>query len=536
MDDMPFGLARQTSYAKLSPADLESLGKQAAASYLSHAEPSLNDAIIKLAKCHPSISPHQVRRVIEFANQETFSKLFADNEKYASDKNIEFPIADPSEVLHCINDGARPQTMQPRAYEYDGAPVKTASAASAVEADLALTKLFLGVDLASPHAEKTAAQVIQHNEDGTFRVVADRILGTGEKLAGAPADRILSSGEESTRLDPSALDKGVPPAGGGEVTADEAAQVEKVAMGGPESVTMNAQPQQHPEVTHRENMRTMERRVELEKKKQELVAMQAKGMEAPGDQGGAPAPGGQAAPAAAPGAGAAEAAPAGPPMPAAPPAAGQPQKMASALTKEAMNYAKAGRPRAAQVLDDLRQATSLDTIKVAARARGGSYPDSNPHGDLVRAKQKVARLLEDARAAKDKNEFLQKEALANFQKMVVNHMYDNGNMGEVAHLMSHVQGDEVTVKVAMASVSEELQRHGFNSAHVQAQAIRYEMEKGASVRTVNPAHPIAHAYMDLYKLAEGQKVLDESHRTLQAKYDEVESVLKEAMAQNAIAV
>ena len=59
------------------------MGKQAAISYL-QGEGSLNDAIIKLAQMHPSISTHQVRRVIEFANQETFSRLFSDGEKYAN--------------------------------------------------------------------------------------------------------------------------------------------------------------------------------------------------------------------------------------------------------------------------------------------------------------------------------------------------------------------------------------------------------------------------------------------------------------------
>ena len=184
MDEMPFGLARQTTYAKLSPADLESMGKQAAIAYLSKAEPSLNDAVIKVAKCHPSISTHQVQRVIEFANQETFSRLFADNEKYASDKNIEFPLADPGHILHELNDGAKPQLLTPLPEEYVGGPIKTGAAASAVEADLALTRLFLGVDLASPNSEKTAAMIVRQNEDGTLGVVAGRILEAGEKGAG----------------------------------------------------------------------------------------------------------------------------------------------------------------------------------------------------------------------------------------------------------------------------------------------------------------------------------------------------------------
>ena len=110
MPDLPFGLETKNTYAALSPADLQSMGRQASAAYLCSGTP-LNDAIIKLARQHPSISPHQVQRVVEYANQETFSKLFSDNEKYASDKNIEFDVADPGDVLLELNNGAKPQVM-----------------------------------------------------------------------------------------------------------------------------------------------------------------------------------------------------------------------------------------------------------------------------------------------------------------------------------------------------------------------------------------------------------------------------------------
>jgi hypothetical protein len=507
MDDMPFGLARQTTYAKLSPQDLESMGKQAAIAYLTKAEPSLNDAIVKLAKCHPSISAHQVRRVVEFANTEAFSRLFADNEKYASDKNIEFPVADPGDVLRDLNDGARPQMLALPDEDFHCGPVKTAAATSAVEADIALTKVFTGVDLVSPVAEKTAAQALEKTAQASPESSVDRILAADATPAGDPADRIL-----------------------------------KTAMGGPASVMMNAQPQQHPEVTHRENMRTMERRVELEKKKQELVAMQAKGMQSPGDQGGAPAPAGAeqapAPPAMGGGGAGAEAAPAGPPMPAGPPTAGpMQQKMSSVnLTKQAMDYAKTSRPKAAAVLDDLRQATSLDNIKVAARAAGGSYPMSNPHGELIRAKQKVARLLEDARAAKDRNEFLHKEATAKFQDVVVQHVHHGGNLGEVSHILSHISPSELLVKSAMVAAAQGLKHHGFNIPQLQARGIHYEMEKGASTRVINPEHPIAVSYTAMCKLAAGQSVLNQSHDDLNRKYQEIEDTLRQAMTQNAAAV
>src|SRR5688572_10722848 len=123
MSDLPFGIETKNTYAALSPADLQSLGKRASASYLA-GEASLNDAIIKVAREYPSISPHQVQRVIEFANQETFSRLFSDGEKNASDKNIEFPVADPSVILLELNNGAKPQIMTAPPDDYSSSPVK----------------------------------------------------------------------------------------------------------------------------------------------------------------------------------------------------------------------------------------------------------------------------------------------------------------------------------------------------------------------------------------------------------------------------
>ena len=153
-EEMPFGLTRQTTHAALSSEDLNSLGKQAANMYLTCQTP-LNTAVVKLAQEHASISPHQVMRIVEYANQETFQRLFDDNEKYASDKNIEFPLADPRAILHELNDGARPHVMTPPPDDYSQAPVKLAHAD--VEADLELCRAF-GVEPVSPGMEKEAAK------------------------------------------------------------------------------------------------------------------------------------------------------------------------------------------------------------------------------------------------------------------------------------------------------------------------------------------------------------------------------------------
>jgi hypothetical protein len=200
----------------------------------------------------------------------------------------------------------------------------------------------------------------------------------------------------------------------------------------------------------------------------------------------------------------------------------------SSLAKQAMDYAKSGRPHSGLVLDDLAAATSLERIKEAIAGRA-DYPMANPYGELIRTKQKLAKLLEDATYAKDKNADLHKEATARFQKAVVQHMYDGGNLAEVAHLMSAAGGDPGNVKTAMSLAMKELLRHGIDPVKAQADAIQYEMVKGASVRVPNLDHPIAQAYADLCKLADGGAVLREGWAQIRGQYRQVESVLQEAM-------
>ena len=555
MPDLPFGLETKNTYAALSPADLQSMGKQAAAAYLCGGT-SLNDAIIKLARQHPSISPHQVQRVVEFANQETFAKLFADNEKYASDKNIEFDVADPSDVLLELNNGAKPQVMSATPSEYSSDPVKFAH--SEAEADLVLAKEFLGVDWASPGSEKTSMAQSHVTPGGD--VVIDRILPL-EKAAADVADRVLASGEEDARFDNSSLPKNEHPQSGGE-SHDEETQKVALTMQGPVDELQpdtpvpaagGGSPDASPE-DHHEQMLDVQREIELAKKRQELQKIQQQtldGMNPQGPPGGAPAPGPAmpaeggpppGAPPAPPGGAPVEMAPPPPPpeqMPApaagpitAPPGAEMPKTGAAELTKQALAYVKEGRPHARLVLEDLKAATSLDRIKQATAAKGG-YPMANPYGELIRCKQKLAKLYEDSTYAKGKNEELHKEATARFQKAVSQHLWDGGNFGEVAHLMSTVSDDQDTVKTAMDVLMPELLRQGLDPVRARAEAIEYEMVKGAGVRRPNPEHPIAQAYLDLCKLAEGNVVLEAAHNRIKSNYEDVDKVLTEAMAQNA---
>ena len=607
MDDTSFPNDRQM-HAKLSKEELESFGKQAAVTYMSTGC-SLNEAIIKIARQHPSISSHQVKRIAEYANQETFARLFSDNEKYASDKNVEFPVADPGEILQTLNMQAAPDVVHLPDSDYHTGPVKVASDARELEADIALVREF-GFDPVSPGTEATlVTKIATDMVNGEF---TQRILGTKVKEA-TPADRILAAGEEGISGDTgSALTQDMVPDVTRQESEEEAAikeggaarsyrlakaadkvfekavssgksvaqahseriplakkfiaeskktghsfnrrmkkkmpevfEKKKQAMGGPEGMLMNAQPQQHPEVTHRENMRGMERRVEIEKKKQELVAMQQKGMQGMGDQGGAPEPGGQPGMAPPPG---------GAPMGAAPPPGGMPQGGAPApqgaggpppqgaptpepppqlqkmnsLMDEALLYAKMGRPMSSQVVEDLGRAVSVEKLKEAAAERG-QYPMANPFGELHRTQQKLARVHGEARVARDKNEFLMKEAEDRFFHTVTQHVLGGGNLGELIHACSSVPDSDNVISPAMTKAAQHLADKGVDPEKLRGEMITYEIEKSASVRSINPDHPVVDAFGTFCKLANSQPLLDHAADSINAKYQEVDGVLTQAI-------
>lgn len=539
MHDTSFPLDRQT-YAKLSREDLESLGKQAAVAYFSGC-PSLNDAIIKIARQHPSISSHQVKRIAEYANQETFSRMFSENGKTAAagNQNIDFEVADPGAILLSLNLQAEPDVVTLPDSDYHSGPVKTASDVDAVTADIALAREF-GFDMASPGLEHTVIQHVELEKIAGEHVV--RILNTKVKEA-TPADRILATGEEGIIGETeSALTQDMVPDEAQQESSEEEQMVKKEAMGGPESMLMNAQPQQHPEITHRENMRGMERRVELEKKKQELVAMQAKAVQAPGDMGGAPEPGGGGGmggpPGTAPGgppqggapAGGAGPAPQGAPSPESAPQPMQPppiQKLGS-MMDEALKYVQMGRPMTPVVINDLNQAVSIGKIKEAVAARE-QYPMANPFGELHRMQQKLACVREEAVVARDKNEFMMKEAEDLFLHNVTQHVLGGGNLGELTHAISSVPGNDNVITSMMVKAAEHLISKGVDGTKLRSDMVPYEMSKSASTRASNPNHPVVTSFGTYCKLAESQRTLNHAAKGLNEKCAEVADVLTQAI-------
>lgn len=517
MNGLPFGLESKSTFASLSPADLQSLGKRASVAYLSGGT-SLNDAIIKLAREHPSISTHQVQRVVEFANQETFARLFADNEKYASDKNIEFDVADPGDILLELNNGACPTVMSVPPDEYSSAPVKLAH--SAVEADVELARVF-GVDLALPGSEMTV-KFAQH-ADGRIEILERILASEGQVKQANLVSGIAAQPFPAPQPSPQE-------------------QMQQMAGGQP-AQTSNGD-------THNDQMLELQREIELAKKRQELQKVEQQTidqMNPQGQPGAVPAPvpmGGPAPDAGVAGAPQDQAVQqAGPvemggvaPEQIPPEAAGaitappgsEPTKMGSALMKQAMAHVKSGRPHSDLLLKAASEAASVSSIKTATAHRGG-YPMANPWGNVIRAKQKIAKLLEDATYARGKNEELHKEASAQFEQALTQHLHNGGNLGEAASLMNSITGDVGHVGATLSAAMPYLVKRGFDSVKAQARAIQYEMEKGASCRTPNLAHPLAETYAALYKVAAASTLLDAARSNLQQQFDLVEKSLQEAM-------
>jgi hypothetical protein len=607
-DDMTFGLSSKQSYAALSPTDLETMGKIAANLFL-NGEMSLNDAVVKLAREQPSISTNQVRRVIEFANQEAFQRMF---EKNSSDKNIEFPVADPGHILSSLNNSAKPGTNFMVPEEYESGPAKLASAD--VEADFVIARMF-GFDLSSPMAEKTAdestdriqaqrensafplagAALSQGNETPndargtTYDEEAMKLSALGDQRFAAMAQQPQQQAQEAQPQQGYDQGAGVMP----QQQVDPTAQQDPAAQqAGAQQAGAEAQPQQEATGTggeaamatdqggevHQQRMLGLQREIEYAKKREELAKIQQKmvsamnpGQAMPGEdptqaaaQQASAATGQDPSQAAAPtdpnAAGAtpdpsqAQAQPSqdmqgqeSGQSQAQPQEAEQPKphplsgamttppgaymKTSSAqLTKEAMSYVKAGRPQSAVVLGDLKEAVSLARIKMATAQRANEYPEANPYGDLIRTRQKIAMLKDEAKVAVDTNISMTQEAMDEFVHKVAQHVLSDGSIGEVAHVLENTPGESYLKEVAIKTAMQQLiQHHGMDPVAARADTIRYEMTKKAGARSANPNHPVVRAFLTFHKLAESQEALNQTLETLTGYDNELYATMKEVM-------
>lgn len=137
MSDLPtFGLIQQMHAKPVSGEHLEVLGKQASARWLSGEVKCLNDAVVETVK-HANLSPEQVKRVVEFTNQDAYLKEF--KKEGSAHKFVDFAggPADPAEVLRDLNDGGGGSVFDRGTLDYNTPPTeKKASAKGDLEHDM----------------------------------------------------------------------------------------------------------------------------------------------------------------------------------------------------------------------------------------------------------------------------------------------------------------------------------------------------------------------------------------------------------------
>lgn len=132
---IPLGLAQQQAARSIDPAQLEVMGKQAAALY-DRCGTDLSEAVAEVTK-EARLAPEQVKRVCEFANTAAYLIEF---EKGGEVRNVTFSggPANPGKVLRDLNDGSAPAINQVKEahYEPPTAHYKTAGANDHLLAEL----------------------------------------------------------------------------------------------------------------------------------------------------------------------------------------------------------------------------------------------------------------------------------------------------------------------------------------------------------------------------------------------------------------
>jgi hypothetical protein len=95
--------------------------------------------------------------------------------------------------------------------------------------------------------------------------------------------------------------------------------------------------------------------------------------------------------------------------------------------------------------------------------------------------------------------------------------------------MSAVEANPSFIKEAFCGICEFVGQREVDLVRAEAGAILYEMEKGASCRVPNLAHPIAVSYAALVKLAEGQALLEKAGLQIRKQYNAVEKAIQEGL-------
>lgn len=128
--DMPEqGVLQQRFAQHVAGEQLELFGKHASAKWGSGEFATLTEAVVATIK-HAGLAPEQVKRVIEFANQDAYLKEF--RKEGGAHKVVHFPggPANPTDVFNDLNDGGGGTVFDSGNGDYSLPPEKTASVTS----------------------------------------------------------------------------------------------------------------------------------------------------------------------------------------------------------------------------------------------------------------------------------------------------------------------------------------------------------------------------------------------------------------------
>jgi len=166
-----------------------------------------------------------------------------------------------------------------------------------------------------------------------------------------------------------------------------------------------------------------------------------------------------------------------------------------------------------KVASSLRDSLSVEEAKKTAAARP-DYPQANPFGELYRTKQMLEKMADDSRAARFKNVQMHNEATEKLAHEVKQYLLNDGNFGELVHLM-HATGGAEWTKTAMEGLATKLAGNTFNPTKARAEMIEYEMVKGANARLPNSDHPIVQAFGAVVRTKLAQAKIDSAHQQME---------------------
>lgn len=457
-------LTRQPARAALSPDDLETMGKRASVLFLDRGMP-LNEAIIKLAKECAGISQEQINRVVEFANRATFQASF---DKQAGDKNVEFPIADSSEIIRHLNDSARGPVVKLAAQEYFRPPVR--SVRESLEIDNRVDALFKMAsfenmsqqELNDPSAfaqelPATEQALSQGMDFATTALAMGRETGTLEGFQKAlDTVKSISKALESPEMPqpPQGIDPTGMPAPT-DTTPMKMAYFQDGYMGGPadmlpyDATAMSTMPPMDP-----------------------IQAMQP----LMGYQG--------------------------------PPQMAMDQSLLMGTPIQPMPL-----PGMGGMTGNYDQFPKMSSDAAEAQARDEQIKAASAR----RAKYNIEKIAEELSEARDQNRYLIGEAEAELNKLAFQHVFDGGSLGELAHCLQ-VMGDGA--QGVFDHLIPKLASSFYDLPKMQADMVRYEMEKGASVRAINPENPIVKLATGLTKMRSVQAELEKKAAEAKVIYNE----------------